>query len=94
MTQCRNESRDHFTSSKQDLLILENGLVISETGKESKDGQMAPATRANGRIIKLTVKASSSMLMEISMKGSGNMIVLQVLENIITSMELCTWVSG
>ena len=55
------------------LDIQGNGLWESRLGKGKEDRyyQMAQFTKVGGRIIKLTERAGSLMLMETFMKGSG-----------------------
>ena len=48
----------------------------------SKHGQMEPAMKVIGKIIKLMVKESSGMLMEMSLKENGKMIKQMAMESI------------
>jgi len=61
---------------------------------EVKCGQMALDMKVIGKLIKLTVKVNSFMLMEIYMKASGSMIKLMVKVLILMLMVRTTMVTG
>ena len=74
--------------------MMENGSVDSETATVSRNGQMAHSMMVTGKIIELTVKASSFTLMEIFTMEIGSTIKLMVTVYTIISMVLCTKVTG
>lgn len=80
---------DRPTSSRQELPSMGSGLVVLETATVFRSGQMVLSTKASGKTTEPTEKESSSILMAISMTGTGSMTKLMVSECTTTSMELC-----
>lgn len=68
------------------LHMKENGEEASEMALEFRYGQIMQDMRGIGKIIELVEMENSLMLMEMSIKVSGEMIKLMVLEYIIISM--------
>ena len=87
-------SRETPILSKQELLIMVNGLVASETATVSSNGQMVHNTLVSGKITEPMVKASSLILTEMSMKEIGLMIRAMAMESIIILMVQCMRATG
>jgi hypothetical protein len=79
----QKEREDLLIDLKQELCMMENGLVDSETDMEFKNGQMVLVMKANGEIIGPMVKANLLTLMVISTRGNGSMTRLMEREYII-----------
>ena len=94
MIQMLKERREILTLSKQVQHTMENGLVDSEMGMVSRNGQMALSTKDIGKIIEPTVRENSFILMVISMMVIGSMIKPMVSVSIIISMVPCTKAAG
>jgi len=77
------EREDLLIDLKQELCMMENGLVDLETDMEFKNGQMVLVMKANGEIIGLMVKANLLTLMVISTRENGSMTRLMEREYII-----------
>jgi len=77
------EREDLLIDLKQELCMMENGLVDLETDMEFKNGQMVPVMKANGEIIGPMVKANLLTLMVISTRENGSMTRLMEREYII-----------
>lgn len=73
-TQIRPDRREQLINSKLELCTLENGKEGSEMVMVFKPGQMVLNTKVNGVRTELMAKESSSMLMEIFTKVTGQMI--------------------
>lgn len=56
---------------KTEPFTVANGWADSDMGSVNRPGQMEPATRANGKITKRTVEASSIMLMVMFSTANG-----------------------
>ena len=67
----QSESRGPRIDTRLEQPILVSGLVVSEMDTASKFGQMAPATKATGKIIEHKEKESLLILMVTSMKEIG-----------------------
>ena len=85
--------KDH-TLLRTEQLILGNGSMECAMDMEHSCGQMVPATKECGKMIKQTVKESLFMLMVISMRVSGLTIKLKELALTHMQMELTTKVNG
>jgi len=77
------EREDLLIDLKQELCMMENGLVDLETDMEFKNGQMVLVMKANGEIIGPMVKANLLTLMVISTRENGSMTRLMEREYII-----------
>ena len=76
--------RGQPTHSRLELHIAVSGLVDSEMVMESSNGQMAPGTKVNGRIIEPMEKVNSLILMVTYTRVIGSMTKQMVTEYITT----------
>lgn len=63
-----------FKSGLMEPNMKESGLKIRLMERENSGMQMVTFTRENGKMTRLTVLGSTSMLMEQDMKATGRMI--------------------
>lgn len=77
------EREDLLIDLKQELCMMENGLVDLETDMEFKNGQMVLVMKVNGEITGPMVKANLLTLMVTSTRENGSMTRLMEREYII-----------
>ena len=68
------EREDLLIDLKQELSMMENGLVDLEMDMGSKNGRMVLDMKVSGEIIELMGKENLLTLMEMSMRENGLMI--------------------
>jgi hypothetical protein len=81
--QTLKEREDLHIDLKQELCMMENGLVDSEMDMEFKNGQMVHVMKVSGEIIEPMVKVNLLTLMVIFMRENGSTIKLMEREYII-----------